>query len=209
LITQHTQKFDFLNSKLIVGASIDYSPNDYWSYQIDLAAKLRTDGKSVEKYTITKERPDIKIADYNAKIYNTAAYLQYDFEPIQKLHVSAGLRYDNMSFDYVNNLDVDKTTGLGIGGGKTYTNVTPKLGLTYDLGNSKGVYFNYSQGFAPSGLTAIFRKDQLLLQTAICFTTTLFLQHSPILKSVVGLRCSKTKYMSTHRFTKWTVVTNC
>ncbi|WP_310589423.1 TonB-dependent receptor [Flectobacillus roseus] len=158
LITQHTQKFDFLNSKLIAGASIDYSPNDYWSYQIDLAAKLRADGKSVEKYTITKERPDIKIADYNAKIYNTAAYLQYDFEPIQKLHVSAGLRYDNMTFDYVNNLDIDKTTGLGIGGGKTYTNVTPKLGLTYDLGNSKGVYFNYSQGFAPSGLTAIFRK---------------------------------------------------
>ena len=73
----------FLNSKLIAGASIDYSPNDYWSYQIDLAAKLRADGKSVEKYTITKERPDIKIADYNAKIYNTAAYLQYDFEPIQ------------------------------------------------------------------------------------------------------------------------------
>jgi outer membrane receptor protein involved in Fe transport len=37
LIAQHTQKFDFLNSKLIAGASIDYSPNDYWSYQIDLA----------------------------------------------------------------------------------------------------------------------------------------------------------------------------
>jgi hypothetical protein len=67
LIAQHTQKFNFLNSKLIAGASIDYSPNDYWSYQIDLAAKLRADGKSVEKYTITKERPDIKIADYNAK----------------------------------------------------------------------------------------------------------------------------------------------
>jgi outer membrane receptor protein involved in Fe transport len=77
-----------------------------------------------------------------------------------------------MTFDYVNNLDIDKTTGLGIGGGKTYTNVTPKLGLTYDLGNSKGIYFNYSQGFAPSGLTAIFRKRPTLPQTEICFIIT-------------------------------------
>lgn len=158
VIAQHTQNFKFLNSKAIIGTTVDFSPNDYWSYQIDLAAQLRADKKSVEKYTITKERPDIKIADYNADIRNTAIYLQYDFEPIKNLRLSAGLRYDNMSFDFVNNLDINKTTGEGIGGSKTYTKTTPKLGLTYNLGNGKGLYANFSKGFAPSGLTAIFRK---------------------------------------------------
>jgi len=158
VIAQHSQRFKFLNSKATIGTTIDFSPNDYWSYQIDLAAQLRADKKSVEKYTITKERPDIKIADYNADIRNTALYLQYDFEPIKNLRVSAGLRYDNMSFDFVNNLDVDKTTGEAIGGSKTYTKTTPKLGLTYNLGNGQGIYANFSKGFAPSGLTAIFRK---------------------------------------------------
>ncbi|WP_435355860.1 TonB-dependent receptor [Emticicia sp. SJ17W-69] len=158
VIAQQTQRFKFLNSKVTIGTTVDFSPNDYWSYQIDLAAQLRPDKKSVEKYTILKERPDIKIADYNANIHNTAVYLQYDFEPIKKLRVSAGLRYDNMSFDFVNNLDIDKTTGLGIGGSKTYTKTTPKIGITYDLGKGKGIYANYSKGFAPSGLTAIFRK---------------------------------------------------
>lgn len=158
VIAQHSQRFEFLNSKATIGATVDFSPNDYWSYQIDLAAQLRADKKSVEKYTITKERPDIKIADYNADIRNTAVYLQYDFEPIKNLRVSAGLRYDNMSFDFVNNLDIDKTTGEPIGGSKTYTKTTPKLGLTYDLGKGKGLYANFSKGFAPSGLTAIFRK---------------------------------------------------
>ncbi|UTA69047.1 TonB-dependent receptor [Emticicia sp. 21SJ11W-3] len=158
VIAQHTQNFKFLNSKAIIGTTVDFSPNDYSSYQIDLAAQLRADKKSVEKYTILKERPDIKIADYNADIRNTAIYLQYDFEPIKNLRVSAGLRYDNMSFDFVNNLDINKTTGEAIGGSKTYTKTTPKLGLTYDLGNGKGLYANFSKGFAPSGLTAIFRK---------------------------------------------------
>lgn len=158
LIAQHTHRFKFLNSKLTTGTTMDFSPNDYWSYQIDLAAQLRTDKKSVEKYTITKERPDIQIANYNADIHNTAFYLQYDFEPLPKLRLSAGLRYDNMAFDFVNNLDLDKTTGMAIGGSKSYSQTTPKLGLTYDLGNGKGIYANYSKGFAPSGLTAIFRK---------------------------------------------------
>lgn len=158
VLAQHTQSFRFLNSKLIAGLNVDFSPNDYWSYQIDLNAQLRADKKSVEKYTIAKERPDVRIADYDANIRNSAVYLQYDFEPLKNLRVSAGLRYDNMSFDYVNNLDTDKNTGEAIGGSKTYTKTTPKIGLTYDLGKSKGLYANYSKGFAPSGLSAIFRK---------------------------------------------------
>jgi len=151
LIAQHTQKFKFMNSKLIAGTTIDFSPSKYWSYQIDLAAQLRADKKSVEKYAITKERPDIQIANYDADIHNTAFYAQYDFEPLPKLRISAGLRYDNMSFDFVNYLD--NTTG-----NKSYSQTTPKIGLTYDLGHGKGIYANYSKGFSPPGLTAIFRK---------------------------------------------------
>lgn len=157
-IAQHTQKLNFWNSKIIVGATLDLSPNDYSAYQVDLNAKLRADGKSVEKYTIAKERPDIKLADYNAEIHNIGTYLQYDFEPIAKLRFSAGLRYDRMAFDFVNNLDVNKTTGVALSGSKEYSQVTPKIGATYDLGNGKGLYANYSKGFSPPALTAIFRK---------------------------------------------------
>ena len=158
IIAQHTQKIKFLNSKLIAGTTLDFSPNDYRSYQIDLDAQLRTDKKSVEKYTINRERPDIQIANYNANIHNTAFYAQYDFELVKNLRISTGIRYDNMAFDFVNNLDLDKTTGKAIGGSKSYSQTTPKLGFTYDLGKGKGIYANYSRGFAPSGLTAIFRK---------------------------------------------------
>ncbi len=104
-IAQHTQPIGFWNSRVIAGAMFDYSPNDYWSYQVDLDAKLRADGNSAEKYTIAGERPDIQLADYNAKIYNGAGYAQLETEPVRGLRVVGGLRFDRMSFTYDNYLD--------------------------------------------------------------------------------------------------------
>ena len=151
IIAQHSQKFNFLNSKLIAGGVLDFSPNQYWSYRIDLAAQLRADKKSVEKYTIVKERPDIELANYDADIHNSAAYIQYDFMPINNLRLSFGTRYDQMALTYTNGLD--KTEGT-----KSYSNFSPKLGATYELKSGIGLYSNYSKGFSPPALTAIFRK---------------------------------------------------
>lgn len=152
ILAQHSQKFNFLKARLLVGGTYDYSTNPYRSYTIDLSAKLRADGKSVEKYTLVKENPDVFVAKYDAKIFNTGLFSQFDFEPIQKLRLSLGLRYDRMAFDYLNYLDNNAE------GTKEYSQVTPKIGATYDLGNGKGIYANYSQGFSPPGLTAVFRK---------------------------------------------------
>ncbi|HMO61427.1 MAG TPA: TonB-dependent receptor [Ferruginibacter sp.] len=151
VLTQHSQQLNFLNAKLLAGAMFDYSPNEYWSYQVDLNAQLRPDGKSVEKYTINKERPDIPLANYAAKIRNSAAYTQFEIEPLKAVRVVAGLRYDRMSFTYDNFLD--KTAGS-----KKYEQLTPKLGITYTVNSNAGVYANFLQGFAPPSLTAIFRK---------------------------------------------------
>jgi iron complex outermembrane recepter protein len=150
LIAQHNQRFNFLKSELIFGATYDYSPNDYWAYQVDLFAELRPDSLSVEQYSINKERPDIQLANYDAIIQNTGTYFQYTLEPIHKLKVSLGGRFDYMSFDYNNYMDSSS-------GEKNYQQFTPKIGLTYSIKKNSGVYGNYSQGFAPPGLTAIFR----------------------------------------------------
>ncbi len=152
VIAQHTHRFPtFLNAKLIVGTVLDESPNAYQSYRIDLAARLRADKKSVEKYTLKSERPDLELANYEAQIHNRAAYGQFDFEPLPKLNLSFGSRYDRMAFDYTNFLDT--TEGV-----KTYARFSPKLGLTYEILPNVGVYANYAQGFSPPNLTAIFRK---------------------------------------------------
>jgi iron complex outermembrane recepter protein len=150
-LVQHRIKFNFLEAKLLTGGSMDYSPTNYWSYRIDLAAQLRPDGKSVEKYSIVQEHPDSYLVNYDANLKNYAAYSQFEINPIQRLKVTLGLRYDKMTFDYQNYLDQSSGT-------KSYENFTPKIGVTFDLLHDKGVYVNYSEGFSPPGLTSIFRK---------------------------------------------------
>ncbi|WP_439482382.1 TonB-dependent receptor [Cyclobacterium plantarum] len=150
VIAQHSQHFGFLNAKLIAGGVLDLSKNDYWAHQIDLNAQLDPTGQFVEQFTIAQERPDLPISNYNGDISNYAGYLQYDFEPFEMLKVSVGGRYDQMSLTYTNNVDESS-------GDISYDRFTPKIGATYDLGNDKGLYANYSQGFSPPSLTSIFR----------------------------------------------------
>lgn len=152
-IGQHTQKFDFLNAKLVAGALYDYSPVTYWSYVIDLKANLNpgTPGKqTVNSYEIIAEHPDSKLADYTADIFNSAGYAQLSFNPIEKLVITVGGRYDNMKVNYDNALD--NSTGS-----KVYDKMTFKAGANYNPFEYAGFYGNYSQGFAPPGITSIFR----------------------------------------------------
>ncbi|MFA9188655.1 TonB-dependent receptor [Flavobacterium magnesitis] len=149
-IGQHTQKFDFLNTKLVAGALYDFSPVSYWSYRIDLKANLNPGGLTVNNYEVIAERPDIKIADYTANIYNTAGYAQLSFNPIEKVVISLGGRYDNMKVDYNNALDQSI-------GNKIYDRFTFKAGANYNPFDFSGFYGNYSQGFAPPGITSVFR----------------------------------------------------
>jgi iron complex outermembrane recepter protein len=151
VLAQHIQRFNFLKSKWLTGATFDYSPNQYYSYVVDLAAQLRADKRSVEKYTVVAERPDVFNVNYDAKIRNMGVYSQFDFEPIQKLRFSVGSRYDRMSFDFDNFLD--NSTGT-----RVYEQFSPKIGATYQVSQHVGLYANYALGFSPPGLTAIFRK---------------------------------------------------
>ena len=149
-LAQHTQQFDFLQSKIVAGALYDYSPSDYWSYRVDLRANLNPGGLTVNNYQIISERPDIKNADYTADIYNAAEFLQLSFKPFQNTIVTTGLRYDNMKVAYHNALD----NGTGT---KIYDKVTSKIGVNYNPFSVAGFYANFSQGFAPPGVSAIFR----------------------------------------------------
>ena len=150
LMGQHSQNFEFLNSKLVAGFLLDRSPNDYWAYKINLAAALRPDKKSVEKFSITQVLPSTFLGNYSAVIWNKAAYAQFDLQPLEKLRLSLGGRFDQMSFDYTN--FIDNSTGA-----KSYEQFSPKLGITYEASSALGFYGNFSKGFSPPALSAVFR----------------------------------------------------
>lgn len=154
IISQHSQDINFLNSHLLAGVSFDRSPNKNRAYKTQLNATLRPDKRSVETYTLIRELPDDFLTNYQAKIYNSAAFAQLDFKPFHIIKVSLGGRYDRMAFTYQNFLD--QTSG-----NRSYAQFTPKIGLTADLGRDRGLYANFSKGFSPPGLSAIFRKNTM------------------------------------------------
>jgi outer membrane receptor protein involved in Fe transport len=151
VIAQHRQNFNFLRSSVLVGGSYEYTPQQYNAFQIDLLADLRADGRSVKKYRFKGDRPDIKIADYEAQVHNLGLYTQLEISPIEKLRITAGLRYDDFGFDYENFLDKSQGT-------RNYQQISPKIGATYALHPNVGFYGNYSLGFAPPGVTQVFRR---------------------------------------------------
>jgi iron complex outermembrane recepter protein len=149
-VAQHNQFLNFLNSSFVLGGLLDYSPVDYNAYQIDLKANLNPGGQTVSSYEIVAERPDVKLADYEVKIFNKAGFLQLTIKPVKKVVVTGGVRYDNMSLDYANHIDNSNGT-------KSYDQFTFKSGINYNPLLWAGFYGNYSQGFSPPGVTSIFR----------------------------------------------------
>ncbi len=150
LIAQHSQLLNWKSTKILGGISLDNSPVTYMAHQVDLNVKLRPDGKSVEFFTIDQLRPDIRISDYSASINNIGTYLQVEVSPVAKLQFTLGGRYDRMGFDYNNQLD--QSSGI-----QSYSQFTPKLGLTWEIKSTQGAYANFAQGFSPPQLTSIFR----------------------------------------------------
>jgi outer membrane receptor protein involved in Fe transport len=152
-VAQHTQEFDFLHTKIVGGASYDYSPVSYWAYLIDLQANLNegtTGSQTVDYYEIIAEYPDVKLSDYTANIYNGAGFTQISFNPTSKIVATLGGRYDNMKVDYNN--AIDSSTGT-----KIYDKFTFKAGANYNPTAALGFYTNFSQGFSPPALTSVFK----------------------------------------------------
>ncbi|MFD0763670.1 TonB-dependent receptor [Mucilaginibacter lutimaris] len=154
LLAQHRQDFDFLHSKLILGVYADNSPSSYYAKFLDIQ-------KDVANNTYTGYTPTGSYIDnYRIKLFNTAAYAQYELKPAEPLRIVMGLRYDRIHYNFTN----------GIAAGSTkykqqetnnFNIVAPKLGLTYNFGNNKGLYANYSVGFQPPETGDLYSARQL------------------------------------------------
>ncbi|MFD1873263.1 TonB-dependent receptor domain-containing protein [Hymenobacter bucti] len=154
-LAQHRIDLGFLNSRLIVGGYFDYSPSTYWAryltIQKDVANNFYTG------YTDTGRLLD----DYKIDLFNTAAFAQYEVQATENLRIVGGLRYDRVQYNFSNNLS-GSATSKKAAQRNSYNLVAPKLGLTYALGASQGVYANFSTGFQPPETGSLYSSRQLI-----------------------------------------------
>ncbi|TDN35997.1 TonB-dependent receptor [Hymenobacter sp. UV11] len=154
-LAQHRADLGFLNSRLIVGGYFDYSPSTYYAryltIQKDVANNFYTGYTDTGRY----------LDDYKTDLYNAAAYAQYEVQATEALRIVGGLRYDQVQYNFVNNLSGAQTTKKAAQN-NVYNIVAPKLGLTYALGPAQGVYANFSTGFQPPETNSLYSSRQTI-----------------------------------------------
>lgn len=148
VIAQHRQQFAWKDAALITGVSADFSPATYVANYIDIT-------KDPAGYYVSYRNTDSLLTDYKVGLLNSAVYTQFEFSPLQHMKVVAALRYDRMDYNFVNHLTPSAYTGAP-SERNNFNALTPKLGLTYDLGNGRGLYANYSVGFAPPNISELY-----------------------------------------------------
>ena len=146
------QDFAPMRARVIGGVDIDYSPGG----RDENVIAVGTEGSGYTKRYTSYVVGD-KVFDYDASFRAISPYLHGELSPTDALRLTAGLRYDHMSYQYDNNL----SDGVANSGGRffyrpadtdvSYQHWSPKLGATYDLGAQQNVFAAYNHAFrAPS-----------------------------------------------------------
>lgn len=149
-VMQHVQNFKLLHgAALSVGASLDVSPNSFVANYISIS---KNDANVYTDFTKT----DSLLSDYKVDLMNIGTYANFDLKVTDALQFTAAVRYDDIRFDYKNNLNAHAFSGAP-DDIDDFTAFTPKVGLTYDFGKGNGMYANYSQGFLPPQISELYR----------------------------------------------------
>jgi len=152
-VIQHSKKINAINAKWITGVSIDYSPATYIAHFIN----IDRDSRGVY---FQYQRTDSVLTNYHVDLLNTAAYTQIEYSPATKLKIVAAARYDRLDYSFDNHLPPGAYSGAP-DAKNHFDHFTPKIGFTYDFGNNRGAYVNYSVGFAPPNINDLYRGVQV------------------------------------------------
>ncbi len=151
ITAQHKQTLPWGGAKLLSGFYLDYSPSQYKAHYI-VAGREEGSGRYIS-YTA---RQDSLLSLYNADLLNTALYTQAEINPVPELKLVAGVRYDRLDYFYDNHLTASAFSGAP-DEHNSFTFFTPKLGLTYSLYKSTGLYGNISKGAYAPGINELYR----------------------------------------------------
>ena len=147
---QHQADLGWRQSRIIAGATFEHSPNTDRAYFIDITRDPQS-GRYID-YT----RSDSLLTDYAVDLVSGAAYAQLEVEPIDRIRLVGSLRLDEVRYHYRTNLPPSAHSGPPDADDR-FTRLSPRLGMTFDAGNARGLYANYSQGFVPPEISELYR----------------------------------------------------
>ncbi len=138
-----------LDTNLQLLYSHDFEP---WRTRIITGVDLERDNTETDTYDLILDWDSAsnKYVSYTlgslSKSYDIttkvgAPYLQLEASPFDPLRITAGARYDSVTYEVDDKITPDES------GDKDFSEFTPKVGLTYDISSNINSFFSYSRGF--------------------------------------------------------------
>lgn len=130
--------FDFLDSYLTGGLETISGNDNSKSYSANALNPLAPSGIVTQHYDIDK--------------FQTSPFFQAEVSPLSWMHLTGGVRYDDITYDANNLLNGSQQSSH-------FTRFSPKSGVTFDLPYEQKLWFNYSFGFAPPSSSLLFTNS--------------------------------------------------
>lgn len=152
LMAKYRMDFDPSRTRVIVGVDVDNSPGG----RTENSIKTTKTGSVYTSYVT-----GAGIYDYKVTYQGVSPYVHGETSPTTALRLTGGLRYDNMGYDFTNNLSAAAISAVTSVGTKwygqsastktSYSHLSPKLGATYAFTEQLNGFASYNHSFrAPS-----------------------------------------------------------
>lgn len=158
LMAKYRMDFEPYRTRLIVGVDVDNSPGG----RNEDSIKTAKTGTAYTSYTLLG-----KIYDYKVTYQGVSPYIHGEMSPTAALRLTGGLRYDDMGYDFQNNLAaaaISSVTSVGtkwygqsVSTSTHYTHLSPKLGATYAFNDSLNGFVTYNHSFRTPSEGQLFR----------------------------------------------------
>jgi iron complex outermembrane receptor protein len=149
---RHAQQLNLMpaawHGRWITGIYADNTANRYDEWNLNIT-RNRVTGQYTGFTVGSKRRA------YDVDLTNRALYSQLEFSPLQPLRVVIGARRDEITYDFNNNLTPSSVTGAP-SENRSFARTSPKAGATWQFSPNIHGYYNWSQGFTPPEVSALY-----------------------------------------------------
>lgn len=150
-----------LRARLIGGIDLEVSPGARQEDRLSVTTSGTGANRVYSAYTVAG-----RIYDYDVNFQAVSPYVHGEISPTARLRISAGLRFDALSYKIDNHF---AGTFVRVGAANFYGQVqnqtvsfdhlSPKLGATYALDERTSLYASYNTGFRAPSESQLFRPS--------------------------------------------------
>ena len=159
VLLKYRMDFAPMRARLIVGTDIDYSPGSRSEDRINPS----TTGSGYTRI-YTGYTTGARVYDYDVSYRGVSPYIHGEISPVERLRLTAGLRYDSIRYDFSNNLAaaaIQAGSWYGQAGdsGISYSHLSPKLGATWAFSERLNGFASYNHAFRTPSEGQLFRPS--------------------------------------------------